>query len=245
MRSAVDPLSSLTTFGILIALVMVGPKSEIHVWLTIVTEVIMDRKHRNASILMIMMAAVIMLIIGCSTDNTPLGPAATVSVNKMVTPGSFQYPPLASDLAGMPHGFTALPVAASQLDDHWCDSISASRMCDDSRTTTVQLSWMVSVRVSRGDLSSDTTIRIVAPEACIAAADFYPHPYHFNGTVEITWNIHAFNLPRNYDYSQIVPWYVTEDGQYVPLQYAWLNGHEFLQVYTNHFSRYILGGPEG
>ena len=201
----------------------------------------MDQTRRNASVLVLLMTAVIMLVIGCSTDNTPLGPAANSSASKMVPKVSSQYPPLANDLARIPGGFKALPAAATQLDDHWCDSISASRMCDDSRTTTVQLGSMVSVRVSRGDLSGDTTITIIAPEACIAAADFYPHPYHFNGTVEITWNIHAFNLPRNFDYSKIVPWYVTEDGQYVPLQYSWLDGHNFLQVYTNHFSRYILG----
>ena len=203
----------------------------------------MDRNLINTIVLMFLLAAVL-LVAGCSTDKTPLGPAVNSSANSTSIAAQFQYPPLANDLAHMPAGYRALPGSATHLDDHWCDSIATSRWCRDEWTTTVQLGWLVSVRISRGDLSSDTVVTIIAPEACIAAADFYPHPYHFNGTVEITWNIRALNLPPNYDYSRIVPWYVTEDGQYVPLQYTWLYGHDYLQVYTNHFSRYILGGPE-
>ena len=203
----------------------------------------MDRNLRRTSILMLLMAAVL-LVIGCATDKTPLGPAVSSSVSSNTSVvGTFQYPPLASDLARIPAGFRALSFAAPRLDDHRCDSIATARRCRDDHTQTLNLRDLVSVRISSGDLSSDTVVTIIAPEGCVAAADFYPHPYHFNGTVEITWNIHSLNLPRDYDYSQIVPWYVTEDGQYVPLQYAWLNGHDFLQVYTNHFSRYILGTP--
>ncbi|HEY3295082.1 MAG TPA: hypothetical protein VGL38_06570 [bacterium] len=204
----------------------------------------MDRNTKNASILMLLMAATVLLVIGCSTENSPLGPAASPAEHQIAaqTP-AYQYPPLTDELLSKaPAGFRVLSTTETATDG-WCDSISTSRLCRDDWTQIVPLGTLVSVRVSRGDLSSDTTIRIVAPRGCVAAADFYPHPYHFNGTVEITWNIHSLNLPRDYDYSRIVPWYVTEAGEYVALQYTWIGYHDYLVVYTNHFSRYILGGP--
>jgi len=206
----------------------------------------MDRNRYSASvILMVIMAAVVMLVIGCSTDNSPLGPVANPSDSHANSGASFQYPPLTDQmLAHLPGGLKPLSVGAVALDDH-CDSMSVSRWChDEAFSTTVSLGTLVSIHLSHGDLQSDTLVTIVVPRSCEAVADFYPHPYHFNATVEITWNIRSLNLPRNYDYSQIVPWYVTETGEYVPLQYSWQHGHDYLVVYTNHFSRYILGGPE-
>jgi hypothetical protein len=197
-----------------------------------------NRKHT-----ILLIAFAVLLLAGCSAERSPLSPPSS-SGNAAPAGEVYQYPPLTDELLShVPAGFAPLATASTELDG-WCDTMRVSRWChDETPSTTVSLGWLVSIRLTRGDLHSDTLISIVAPRSCIAAADFYPHPYSFDGTVEITWNIASLNLPRNYDYSQIVPWYVTEQGEFVPLQYTWVNGHDFLVVYTNHFSRYILGGP--
>jgi hypothetical protein len=201
----------------------------------------MDRNKKNAGILMLLMTTVILLVIGCSTDNTPLGPAAAPLQSQNTSKGDIQYPPLTHEfLSHMPGGYEPLSIASAQLDD-FCDSIETDRRCRVERNQTVRLRDLVSVTISRGDLSTDPVITIVAPSSCLAVADFYPHPYQFNGTVEITWNIWALNLPRDFDYSQIVPWYVTDTGEFVPLPFRWGEDHERLTVFTNHFSRYIIG----
>jgi hypothetical protein len=204
----------------------------------------MDRNHKNAGILlMVIMAAVVMLVVGCSTENSPLGPVASPSNSQPNSGAVSQYPPLTDEmLANLPGGLRALSLGATAVDG-WCDTVQTARWCRDDHDNTVSLLNLVSINIPRGALSEDEIVTIVAPNSCVAVADFYPHPYLFNSTVEITWNIGMMHLPRNYDYSQIVPWYVTDAGEYIPLQYHWEHGHDYLVVYTNHFSRYILGGP--
>jgi hypothetical protein len=127
------------------------------------------------------------------------------------------------------------------LDDGDCDSMSAQGRCDPDHNRVVTLNGLVQINVSIGDLSTAELIQIIAPSGCLAVADFYPHPYQFNGPVEIIWLVGAMGLPRDFDYSTLVPFYVTDAGEYIEMPHEWRGDYRQLVVTTDHFSRYIVG----
>ncbi len=191
-------------------------------------------------------ALLVVVLMGCSEEfNTPVSNTGT----QMAAPApEFQYPLLTDELlaAGPAPGYRFLNLANSALDDNECDSLIVSRMVRTMQgDRTIGLQNFVEIVIRRGTMANDTTITMVAPSTCYAVADFYPHPYQFNGSVEIHWMIGQMNFPDGFDYSTLVPWYVTDAGEYVPVQFEWRNGYDELIVITNHFSRYILGQPGG
>jgi hypothetical protein len=206
----------------------------------------MIRSRKHISILLLALAVALMLITGCSKDSSPVASSSPGSDNgQPATSTDTPYPALDQVLAHMPAGYSPLTPRLSDAarTEGRCDTLRASHLCFDEWLIdqTVSIPHLVSIKISHGDLSSDALIKIVAPSACVAAADFYPHPYQFAGTVEITWSVKDFGLPSNFDYSTLIPWYVTDAGEFVQMPYAWVHGHDYLVVYTNHFSRYILG----
>jgi hypothetical protein len=178
----------------------------------------------------------VVLVWGCSSDYMPTSSTEQEPEQSMGTP----YPPLTPENA--PAGFQFLSTnTANRMDDYGCDSLVTSRYCRTTNTSVVGFPWLVSVTITSGDLPRNTTVSVVVPSDCWAVADFYPHPYQFNGTIEITWNVAAMGLPANFNYDSLIPLYVNDAGEYIPMNYEWVGGHNQLIVYTNHFSRYIIG----
>lgn len=185
---------------------------------------------------------VLIFVTACSVDHAPMGSGggsdATVDMGD-------PYPPLTPDiLARGPaagYKFVTIPAASSVLDALPCNKFRASRWCMTWTDQSVKIERLVEVRINRYRMPFDNRISIVAPQGCLAVADFYPHPFQFRGTVEIRWQIGEMGFPRDFDFDSLIPWYITDEGEYVPMPYEWRDGHDELVVFTDHFSRYILG----
>lgn len=198
----------------------------------------------KALALSLLTAGLIALVSGCSSDSVP----TTAPLSSTKPSGEFQYPELTPEMlaAGPAPGYrfvtTNLELSRT-LDAVNCDSMSVSRNCAAGRVNSVVIP-LVTLYIPAGANPWNTVMRIVAPSGCVAVADFYPHPYQFNSPVQIQWNLKALGLPAGFDYTTLVPFYVTDQGQCVPMPYQFSSDMKWLIVFTNHFSRYIIGAPE-
>jgi hypothetical protein len=197
----------------------------------------------KALALSLLMAGLIALLSGCSSDSIPTtAPQYSSSMSE-----EFRYPELTPELlaAGPAPGYRFVTTnlePSGTLDAVNCDSMSASRTCAAGRVNSVVIP-LVTLYIPAGANPWNTVIRIVAPSGCVAVADFYPHPYQFSGPVQIQWNLKALGLPAGFDYTTLVPWYLTDTGEYVPVAYQLSLNRKILTVFTDHFSRYIIGAP--
>lgn len=187
-------------------------------------------------------ALLTLLISACSTDPAPI----TGSTDNAANAPEFRYPELSEQLlADGPapgYRFLQIPDAYSALDDG-CDSASVSRLVPAGQNRVLRVNSWVNVAIPRGAMPATDVITAIMPATCYAVVDCYPHPYQFTGMVEIVWNTAAMGLPAGFDYSTLVPWYITDAGEFVPVQFEWRNGFQQLIVRTDHFSRYIIGAP--
>jgi hypothetical protein len=184
--------------------------------------------------------AMVLLLAGCGTDRTSVTSSSDASGTS-----EFQYPKITpDDLAKGPvPGFRFFNASATpNIDFSECAEISTSRWCGPTTNRTIGFAFMVSVRITPGDMPSSNWITVTLPLGeCFAVADFYPHPYLFNGTVELVWDLNGFDLPRDFDYTTLIPFYVNDAGEYEQMPFTWDGSHQILTVYTNHCSRYIIG----
>jgi hypothetical protein len=198
----------------------------------------------KALALSLLTAGLIALVSGCSSDSVP----TTAPLSSTKPSGEFQYPELTPEMlaAGPAPGYRFVTTnlePSRTLDAVNCDSMSEARYCAAGRVNSVVIP-LVTLYIPAGANPHATVVRIVAPSGCVAVADFYPHPYQFNSPVQIQWNLKALGLPAGFDYTTLVPWYLTDDGQYVPVAYQLSWDRKTLTVFTNHFSRYIIGEPD-
>lgn len=189
-----------------------------------------------------------LLAAGCSTDNyAPITGSAEVSSFTE----EFRYPVLTEELlaAGPAPGFrfvrTRAADAFASLDANPCDSMADCRFVERRRGKKLKIDHLVEVKIDSDQLPRDTTVTVIAPVACYAVIDCYPHPLQFSGMVEIKWKVKDLDLPDDFDYSTLVPWYIADDGQFVPVEHEWRGNYKELIVRTDHFSRYIIGQRVG
>lgn len=191
----------------------------------------------------LLLAALSLLLSACSMDSSPVSATNSSGGESQ----DYRYPPFDPNAVGdgPEPGYRFVHTgmgALGDLNSLNCDSMDASRYCAAWRSNSVSIP-LVTVYIPSGVNPHSTTISITAPSGCLAVADFYPHPYQFNGWVQIRWNLDALGLPANYDYRNLVPYYVNDDGDYERMPYTLSGDRETLTLYTNHFSRYILGAP--
>jgi hypothetical protein len=209
------------------------------------------RTFKTIISLLILTAGLLFVLTGCSMDSAPTsGNATSETVNQSDNDGYVpappsDYPPLTpGELTDGPapgFQFKKLSREAATLDG---GPRAVSRFIFARFGGDVQISHLVKVHFSPWDLPRDLQITIWVPDDNYAVADFGPHPMQFNGDVEITWSVYdMFHLPDDYDFSQLVPWYVNDQGQYVPVVSSWTPDHHYLTIRTNHFSRYIISEP--
>ena len=198
----------------------------------------MDRNHNNARVLlMLIMAAVVMLVIGCSSDRTPTGPNTQTS---SVSGTEFQYPELTPEFLEhcLPAGYKLAP-SMETLDA--CDTVRASHFSQWDHQATINIDHFIEFTYFPGMMNRDTTISIVAPNGCVPVADFYPHPTQFSGYVRMKFKIHEMGYDRVVNPATLVPMYYNENtGLCEPLTYQWEGNYQCIIVWTNHFSRYII-----
>lgn len=191
----------------------------------------------------LLVIALTVLFTACSEEYTsPLNSGAESSP----PPSEFRYPELTAEMlaAGPAPGFRFLALPATALDDG-CDSASAEQFCDRGHDRNVKIDHFVEIKIFKNRMQSEETVRIVAPATCYAVADFYPHPYQFTGTVRIKWKIKDMGFPDDFDFSTLVPYYVTDSGEYLEMPHEWHGNYDELLVWTDHFSRYIVGQRAG
>lgn len=198
------------------------------------------RNRTLASITILLSLSLVLCITGCGTDRTSI--TSSSEQNKT----EFQYPEITpEDVAKGPvPGFRFFNAGATANLDHQglCTPYSTSRWCTPSTNRLVGFVNMISVRITPGDMVSSDWITLTLPLGdCYAVADFYPHPYSFGGDVEITWYLDAFDLPRDFDFTTLVPFYVNDNGEFEQMPFTLDSENDLMIVYTNHFSRYIIG----
>jgi len=193
-------------------------------------------KTNTQSIKALMIAALVVLAVGCSEFNAP-----TASQPPETSSENFQYPPIENVIATVEAaGYRVIaPRAETALDDQECDTVSVSRLCRGSNVSNINLSGICKLTVPGSVLPNDMTITVVAPSTCMGVADFYPHPTQFNGNVEIRWDTQDFELPEGMSFDDIVPLYVHDDGTIEEVVFE-RSENRFITVQTNHFSRYII-----
>ncbi len=182
-------------------------------------------------------AALVVFAVGCSELNAP-----TASSPPETSSENFQYPPIDNVIATVENaGYKVVsPRAESALDDQDCDTIRSDRYARVNQAGSLNLQSIVRLEWTQNVLPSNMTLSIVAPSECLGVADFYPHPTFFNGTVNIVWDVSIMDLPDDFNFDNLVPLYVHDDGTIEEVQYSWRGNHQQLVVVTNHFSRYII-----
>jgi hypothetical protein len=201
-------------------------------------------KRYHTTLAILIGIGVLVLLIGCSDFDAATSPTQAGQTSKyspsVKASEDFQYPPL-SELTP-PAGFRFLESgSSSRLDDGDCDSIAQQQQCREDQIRTINCQGIVSVFIPRNANPSNTTIRVIMPSECEMAVDCYPHPYQFDLPVQIIWNIQQLNLPADFNYDDLIPWYVNDAGELIPVNYRWVGDHQQLIVDTDHFSRYIVG----
>jgi hypothetical protein len=201
--------------------------------------------------ILVSILTLVMLSIGCSTDNNIAGPQSNEYSSKEahMTGPDFILPPgleLVTGLKGKtsenvgsldggtrppngPNGTTRPPAP-----------LSASMFMEAELGGTVSCQF-VGCSIPAGALPYDAEITATLSNPSSAIVDFGPHPLQFNMPVMIWFNIAQLNV--NSDTENLAMWYVAEDGTLEPIP---LTIDQNLAIgYTNHFSRYILTRTNG
>jgi hypothetical protein len=183
-------------------------------------------------------AGVSIFLTACSEDYTAL-----VSSNGDQTgQPEFRYPELTPEMlaAGPAPGYRIVPLPSEQLDA--CDTARASAFCHWDHSRNIVIGRFVQLTYFSGLMNSDTTLSIVALNRCVPVADFYPHSMQFSGSVRMEFKIHEMGYDRIVDPATLVVLYYHEDaGEYEPVPFTWEGNYHCMIVYTDHFSRYIIG----
>ncbi|MCB9365673.1 MAG: hypothetical protein H6506_04830 [Calditrichaeota bacterium] len=182
--------------------------------------------------------ALLVFAVGCSEISAP-----TMSSDADITSESTQYPPIEGVIANLEsQGYRVVMTAQTALDDNddECDTVIVDRYARVNQGGSLNLQGLVRLEWLPGIIPNDMTIEIVSPAHCLGVADFYPHPTQFNGYLNIVWDIGALDLPDDFDFDNLVPLYIHDDGTVEEVMHQWRGGHNELVVQTNHFSRYII-----
>jgi hypothetical protein len=203
-----------------------------------------DHIAREHKFRLLLVLGVMLIAAGCTTDQiAPTASNTNFDSKESADLYGVPYPSLTEEMLtdGPAPGYRFLQLpAADMLDALPCDTLQNSRWCSRTSDNTFRIDHLVEVRIPRYRLPESATVTIISPMACQAVADFYPHPLQFTGDVEIKWYVKDFGLPRNFDYSTLIPWYVNDQGEFEQVAFEWQHGHDFLVVTTDHFSRYII-----
>lgn len=192
-------------------------------------------KKRTYTLKLATLLVVLVFAVSCSDLSSPTASNPTIE-----NAGNNFYAPIEETIAAIENqGLRALNYAVTALDDN-CDSMLAERFARPHQGGSLNLQGIVRLEWLPGTLPNEMVLQIVSPARCIGVADFYPHPTHFNGYLNIVWDIRALNLPSDYNYDNLVPLYVHDDGTVEEVQYQWRGGRNELVVQTNHFSRYVI-----
>lgn len=174
------------------------------------------------------------LAISCSEMN-PV--SSTASEPSEVALGAQHIP---FDLVNLqlPEGYRVLR-SSSSLDE--CDSVSVSQLCRRLLPLNLlSILNLTSLHVQGSDLPHNQTITMVMPNTCEAVVDLYPHPFQFNGTVELRWLLPQVRYGQLLNPDDIAAFYVHDDGTCELADQSWGPLNLYLTVRTNHFSRYII-----
>ncbi|MBU0508741.1 hypothetical protein KKH27_07895 [bacterium] len=201
--------------------------------------------NRRLCTLIVPLGLILVFVAACSSDNyAPI----TGATDPNLPATEFQYPPLTDEVLanGPAPGFSFLPInvldPSGSLDaGNRCDSMADCRWVERRKGKNLKIDHLVEVKIERDQLPQDTMVTVIAPVGCWAVIDCYPHPLQFSGMVEIKWKVNELNLPDDFDYSTLVPWYINDNGEFVPVEHEWRGNYHELIVRTNHFSRYIIG----
>lgn len=199
-----------------------------------------ERKRYHIILAILLGIGVLVLATGCSDDQSLTSPNMTSKYESLVKPAAeFQYPPI--EELSVPAGFQVLGMTARERLDDNCDSASQQQFCREDQIRTINVNGVVSVYIPRNAMPTNATIQVILPSRCSQIIDCYPHPFQFEAPVQIIWNISQLQLPQGFDFDSLVPWYVNDAGELIPVTYRWVGDHEQLIVETDHFSRYIVG----
>jgi hypothetical protein len=207
------------------------------------------KKRTKATLRIVGLLSLTLLIAACSDFSNPVASANT-DEDKAAFSFDYQpvfgelYPPITEQMLaeGPAPGYRYVMPRNSALDT---DSLMKSERCRRNNHKDVKINHLVKIRVDQERVPQDTTVTIVAPLGYAMVADFYPHPLQFTGSVVITWDIKAFDLPDDFDFESLVPLYVDDDGNAVEMPHEWNHGWDNLLVHTDHFSRYIIAQRAG
>lgn len=207
----------------------------------------MNRRYSKLpQVAMILLAGLSLVVLtSCSEEfNAPLAGSDTQTV---APSEEFRYPELTPEMlaAGPAPGYRFVQIPSAL--DYGGDTVATSKVCRRGRDENLNISHMLELRIYAGCLQQDNTlVTVIAPLGPrVAVADLYPHPYQFNSTVRIKWKLNEMGFPAGTDFSTFVPFYVDDNGNYIEMPHEWENGYDKLLVYTDHFSRYIIGAPSG
>lgn len=196
-------------------------------------------KHIKAALLLILAGS--LYLIGCSTEKFSTGADSTEAYYE---DNGFTYPLLTQEMLDaevLPGIRIARFGTARALDNELpCDSIWDSERVRRNDDESLDLLGVIKLDIDQGLVPFTTTIRMIAPIGCLGVVDFYPHPFQFNGDVEVRWKLSELDIPEE-NWEDLVPLYWNETtGEYEQMDHEWLNNDELL-MHTDHFSRYILG----
>ncbi|MCC6475976.1 hypothetical protein IT157_02890 [bacterium] len=126
-----------------------------------------------------------------------------------------------------------------------CGPVSFSQFVMASQGATLNNGRGVRVTIGANVMPFDATISITNPQSCYAIYDFYPHPFQFNSNVEVKWYLSQFILPEGITWDDLQCWYLNDSGQFEEVSWEFSQNGQFLYLWTNHFSRYIITRPAG
>lgn len=195
------------------------------------TKTVMTRWKNYAPFVLILIAT---FAISCSEMNPVSSSESEPSEVAMGT----QHIPFDMVNLKLPEGYEVLR-SSSSLDE--CDSVSVSQLC--RRLLSLNLLSILNLTqlyVQGSDLPHNQTITMVMPNTCEAVVDLYPHPFQFNGTVELRWLLPQLRYGELLNPRDIAAFYVHDDGTVELADQSWGPLNLFLTVRTDHFSRYII-----
>lgn len=195
------------------------------------------------------------LIIGCSNDSPfsvdnssidiPPPPLTAANLANGPAPG-YSYLPL--DVSEIYDGITVDgPMYTEQLvfDDR--GGAVYFPMSTNSGFGTMCMDWWHGVVINADDIHESIRVSLLVPDPSIAAIDFGPHPYQFDGEVriELAYTSSTLELIGATPRDLVIMWWNNVEGEYQTIPTA-LNQHQNkLYGYTDHFSRYIIANGGG
>ena len=109
------------------------------------------------------------------------------------------------------------------------------------------MDWWHGVIIDADDIHETIRVSMLVPDPSIAAVDFGPHPYQFDGEVRIELVYTPSNLeligatPRDL----VIMWWNNTVGEYQPIPSTLNQRENKLYGFTDHFSRYIIANGGG